>query len=263
MKFNEFNEIHDQKIKEITNLFKKQKNFRKKLGKHNYGYLDFDFTRYFKQSSIRYYQALKLLNFPKNKKVLDIGGFFGLFALDIKELNNKVTIAEKYDYYDDYFKNIQNYLIKNNIQIIDKDFVLEKYYGKEKYDIITCMALLEHLSSSPSILFENIKKMLAPGGVLIIDVPNLAFLGNRLRLLFGNSILPDIRHIYRSDVPFTGHLHEYTVREFDLLAKEAGMKIVKIIIFNYSLNSLSGKILNFPTLIIPNSKDTIMVKLKK
>jgi len=263
MKIKEFSLIHDQKVKEILAFYKKRKNFKIKLAKHNYGFLNFDFERYFNQSKIRYFQVLKLLNFPKNKKILDIGGFFGLFALDAEELNNQVTVAEKFSYYDNYFNNIKNHLIKNDIKILDKDFVLEKYRGKKKYDIVTCLAVIEHLSDSPKILFENIKKLLTPKGSLIIDGPNLAFFGNRARLLLGKSFLPDITHIYRSAVPFTGHVHEYTIPEFYSLAKEAGFKVKQVITFNYALDSLVDKILYFPALIFPNAKDSITVKLTK
>jgi SAM-dependent methyltransferase len=54
-----------------------------------------------------------------------------------------------------------------------------------EYDAVICSHVLEHLCY-PQALLKDIRNILAPGGTLIVALPNILYLKNRLDLFFGN-----------------------------------------------------------------------------
>jgi SAM-dependent methyltransferase len=79
-------------------------------------------------------------------------------------------------------------------------------------DLLTLFDVLEHISK-PQILLNEVHRLLRPGGLLVIKVPNTANLRNRLRLLLGKSPHPDPIEDWFSD-RFFGHYREMTAAEF-------------------------------------------------
>lgn len=58
----------------------------------------------------------------------------------------------------------------------------------ESFDVVFCGEVIEHLFS-PDALLQDLRSMLAPGGLLVLSTPNLAYWVNRLLLPFGISPL--------------------------------------------------------------------------
>jgi 2-polyprenyl-3-methyl-5-hydroxy-6-metoxy-1,4-benzoquinol methylase len=79
-------------------------------------------------------------------------------------------------------------------------------------DLLTAFDVLEHIPT-PRGLLKEMHRLLRPGGLLVIKVPNTANLRNRLRLLFGKSPHPDAIEAWFSD-SFFGHFREMTASEF-------------------------------------------------
>src|ERR1051325_1357328 len=57
--------------------------------------------------------------------------------------------------------------------------------GSELYDGIICSHVLEHIAY-PGKLLEHLRRVLVPGGFLVIVVPNLLFWSDRFKLLRGH-----------------------------------------------------------------------------
>jgi len=57
-------------------------------------------------------------------------------------------------------------------------------YEDEKFDLVVCNQVLEHLKNYNKVL-EEIIRVTKPGGYIMIGIPNLAHLINRFYLLFG------------------------------------------------------------------------------
>ena len=89
------------------------------------------------------------------------------------------------------------------------------------YDVIVMAEVLEHLHTSPRLVFRFLAKMLKPRGCLILQTPNAVGLGRRLRMLRGinpqEAINDDARH--------STHLREYTLDELIGIGREAGLMV--------------------------------------
>ena len=93
-------------------------------------------------------------------------------------------------------------------------------FGSSSFDVVTCVAVLEHLID-PSFVIEEIARVLRGNGRLILLVPNLAYFKHRAALLFGR--LPRT-----SGDPLGwdgGHLHYFTFRAVRGLLSEKGLSI--------------------------------------
>ena len=142
-------------------------------------------------------------------------------------------------YYSQAFDEVFGLLSAEGVEIIDYDPFDPAAEPIGRFDFVSLMAALEHYPHSPRHLLENVKRMLNPTGTCYIEVPNIAYWPKRIGLLFGEMPLPDISEIYRSEVPSTGHHHEYTMRQLNEVTVLAGSWITGRATYNYSIRSLS------------------------
>jgi 2-polyprenyl-3-methyl-5-hydroxy-6-metoxy-1,4-benzoquinol methylase len=108
-----------------------------------------------------------------------------------------------------------------------------------RYDVVLFMSVIEHLSSSPKNILRILYDCLVPGGLLILDTPNLAYLPNRRKLNRGESPYVPIAEQFKTEIPFEGHVREYTAKELHWMLTETGFMIQETRFFNYSPPSLS------------------------
>ncbi|MCI4324845.1 MAG: class I SAM-dependent methyltransferase [Thermoplasmata archaeon] len=94
------------------------------------------------------------------------------------------------------------------------------------YDLILFVEVLEHLLVNPLLLFRELRRHLKPGGRLFLTTPNVARLGNRYRLLRGQSIQERGRYP-RDGAGVYGHVVEYTRAELDRLLRVEAMRPVR------------------------------------
>jgi SAM-dependent methyltransferase len=88
------------------------------------------------------------------------------------------------------------------------------------FNAVTMLAVLEHVFD-PYAMIGEIHRVLAPGGVLAIAVPNVGSFSNRLRILCGR--LP----VTSPDPGWDGgHLHYFTRYDFDRFLTGAGFAIM-------------------------------------
>jgi ubiquinone/menaquinone biosynthesis C-methylase UbiE len=95
-------------------------------------------------------------------------------------------------------------------------------FEDEYFDTIVASDVLEHLFN-PYHFIEECYRLLRSKGILIVHVPNVAYIPNRIRLLFGK--LP----ITSNEVGWDGgHLHYFTRLSLKRLFKKEGFVVVKI-----------------------------------
>jgi 2-polyprenyl-3-methyl-5-hydroxy-6-metoxy-1,4-benzoquinol methylase len=95
--------------------------------------------------------------------------------------------------------------------------------GDEKFDTIVLAHVLEHVST-PRVTLKKAKQYLAPGGVIIADVPNGSSLHRQVGVEMG--LLKEKTELNDADLSI-GHQRVYTPDTFRDELIEAGLKIKK------------------------------------
>ncbi|MGE5841427.1 MAG: class I SAM-dependent methyltransferase [Deltaproteobacteria bacterium] len=96
--------------------------------------------------------------------------------------------------------------------------------------------LLEHFTYSPRKPLEEIWRVLKPGGLLVVDVPNVGEWHNFYRLIRGKNILWDYKkhyldyepYIYKGRPYFDRHNHEFTPGELRALAETCDFEVERL-----------------------------------
>lgn len=194
-----------------------------------------DFGGYLRYSELRYWTAFDMLT--RNGMIntwCDIGGFFGAYPLTLRRLGVAAAMTEALKYYSDSFSPLFAYLRQEGVEIIDHDPFDNVALGGRHFDVVSAMAVLEHYPHSQKRFMEFMRSIVVQTGCLYIEVPNIGYWPRRWALLNGRSPLPSAGDIYQSEVPFTGHHHEYTMQELHQLADLAELRVVEEKCFNYS-----------------------------
>lgn len=158
------------------------------------------------------YQVLKLIK--RNSKILEIGcatGYFGRFLS--KEMGCELTGVEIDCNSAEMAKEYYNELIVGDVE--DQPVIGNI---KGKYDIILCIAVIEHLKSPPETLKE-LRRFLKDGGYFIITLPNIAHWKIRLDLLFGKFEYREYGILDKT------HLRFFTLKTAKKLIENAELKI--------------------------------------
>ena len=100
-------------------------------------------------------------------------------------------------------------------------------FADGSFDVVLLTEVLEHLRDYPGRTLADVRRILRPGGLLVLTTPNAAYLLNRIRLATGKSVytpLPD----WLYGLPHARHAREYTVREVKELVSHAGLDTVLV-----------------------------------
>lgn len=118
----------------------------------------------------------------------------------------------------------------------------------DEYDLVVCAEVIEHLPVSPVPALRFLGAALRPGGWLVLQTPNAARIGNRLRLLVGRNPFEPLRE----DSADPGHVREYTVEELLALGRAAGLETGGWLTGNYfATGSLPNAVLGRLEPIVP------------
>jgi SAM-dependent methyltransferase len=151
---------------------------------------------------------------------------------NIKEmLPDKKTELFGIDHQDKYAFNA----IERGVQIFLLDIERDQFpFEKNFFNLVICNQILEHTKEIFWILSEC-SKVLELGGYLIVSVPNIAALHNRILLLFGKQ--PTCMHVVGP------HVRGFTIREFkEFIETGNEFQVVEIAASNlFPLPPLIGK----------------------
>jgi len=165
----------------------------------------------------------KIINwvFP-GQKVLDVGCASGYLAKELIKRHCRVTGIEIDPLAVHKAEKFCNTVIVGDIE---NDKIRDKLNG-EKFSVIILADVIEHLKS-PEATLISLMAFLDIGGQVIISVPNIAFVTNRLSHLLGNFDYSDWGIIDKT------HLHFFTKKTIFELIKKAGLNVVR---FDYVAN---------------------------
>ena len=93
-------------------------------------------------------------------------------------------------------------------------------YPDEYFDALTCVATLPFIPADPHAVMREFHRLLAPGGVCIVQAPNIAFIVHRLRLLCGTFPVTSKQIGWDG-----GACHYFTVRSLTRLCETTGFHV--------------------------------------
>ncbi len=150
------------------------------------------------------------------KRVLDIGCASGYLAEKFKYNGCFVAGVEVNPEEAEEAKAYCDMLINADVEQL-----AESTFADESFDVIVYADILEHLKR-PEVALRCQRKWLSRDGFVIVSLPNVAFIGIRLRLLFGQF---DYTHFGILD---RTHLRFYTLKTARSLLREGGYHITQV-----------------------------------
>jgi len=212
------------------------------LARRSPGLRGYDWTEYLRCSVVRMVRVLSALNrhVPAGGRVLDVGAYFGNFANACARAGYQVDAIDAYREYAPAFDACIARMTAERISVLDFADAGDGLgrLPEQSYDAILCLGVVEHVPHTPRVLLDALRRLLAPGGLLVIDTPNTAYLYNRQKLARGQTVMVPLEVLYDTELPFEGHHREYTVDEVRWLIDRLQLEPVTIETFNYSIYSM-------------------------
>jgi len=172
----------------------------------------------------------------KGKTVVDVGGGWGAFSASCSALGMKAMLVD--DFGDPGMSDgrdpRQSLPGDYDVRIIRRDVVKDGLgLPAESVDAVTSFDMIEHLNTSPKKFFHDAMRVLIPGGVFLLGVPNCVNLRKRITVPLGRGQWSDFSEWYDAPV-FRGHIREPDVQDLRKIAKDISLCDCKIIGRNWS-----------------------------
>jgi SAM-dependent methyltransferase len=167
-------------------------------------------------------------------RVLDVGAGHGLLLSLLSELGHECHALDVQDqpavHPDTYGARKIAFQLCN----VEVDSIP---YPDESFDAVVCCQVLEHFSHSHLPAMKEICRVLRPGGIVEVDVPNAASFRNRSRMLRGKHITFDYEehYLYARPILYRGmsffplrHNREFTRSELVILLRASGFRDIDV-----------------------------------
>ena len=151
---------------------------------------------------------------PAPARVLDLGAGTGAWANRLLEAGYEVTALERPN--GGYAGSAP--LVLGNL---NEEFVSQ--FGSRRFDLLTCMEVIEHVEN-PRHLLRGARRLLSPGGLVVITTPNIESTAGRLRFLWTG----ELRHFGR-DPAFNEPTHITPIHTlmFERALDDVGLRILE------------------------------------
>lgn len=158
-----------------------------------------------------------LSQIEESKVVLEVGSSSGYLTKVLTENNSIVDIIEVEK---EPFENAKKYARNAYFGSIENVKVQDQI--KEKYDVIICADVLEHLVN-PGDVLDFLRTTLKKDGIILVSIPNVAYWGMRVHLMFSGDF-----SYHDSGLMDRTHLRFYSLNNFKDLLKSHGLKVIEI-----------------------------------
>lgn len=175
--------------------------------------LKYDVSQAINPAQLNPHQAHSIIlrQVPKGARVLDVGCATGYLGRYLIEQNGCSVDGVEVDR--DAAEKARAYLRQVWVGSLDDEAVYTSV--SQKYDVILCAAILEHLTH-PEVALQRLRCLLQDDGVLIAGLPNVAHWSIRWSLLRGRWDYADYGILDRT------HLHFYTINTAKEMFERAG-----------------------------------------
>jgi SAM-dependent methyltransferase len=175
--------------------------------------------------------AFRLQAYPK---VLDVGAGHGMLDALLSALDHECHALDILDQAERHAGIYRRYGIDFRICNSEVDPLP---FADSTFDAVVCCQVLEHFTHSHLPVMKEILRVLKPGGIVEIDVPNAVCFRNRSRMIRGKHITYDYRehYLHAAPVRYNGlsfyparHNREFTRQELQILLEEAGFMKIEV-----------------------------------
>lgn len=216
-----------------------------------------EYRDYYEQARRRYERtvaAIAELGLPAGSSHLDIGG--GQMALLTSELFGFAPSVG--DVVETARADIESQGVGfQRINLLDAE-----YHTTERFDLVTLLEVIEHIPQPPYIVFQKLRSVLKPRGLLLMTTPNGFRVRNILRMIANKEVLDKYQYP-EGDAPL-GHQHEYTLRQMRWQLEHAGYEIVRLetYISGWTGASAPARVAHLATTpfnVFPHLRDGLMI----
>jgi len=175
--------------------------------------------------------------YRKHGILVDLGGGISVHNGVLAQLGMNVHVVDLLGEYWER-KASEPTSIDNEVRVLEASgvqFIREEvaacdltgYFAENSVDVVTSFHCLEHLHQSPKRVLESAMRVLKPGGILLIEVPNAANARKRVALLLGRTNYLSYNLFYYS-ADYRGHIREYVTDDLHQLAHNLGATSYRI-----------------------------------
>jgi SAM-dependent methyltransferase len=171
-------------------------------------------------------------------RVVDVGGGWGTFSLGCATAGMKAAVID--DFRDPGFLDAPTMSAMRalhaalGVDVQARDVVAEGLgLADGAADAICCFDSMEHWHASPKPLFRSIVRALRPGGLFVLATPNCVNLRKRITVPLGRGKWSAMADWYEADV-FRGHVREPDVDDLRYIARDMGLRDVRIVGRNWA-----------------------------
>ena len=192
-------------------------------------------------------------------RTLDFGSLTGILSLALKALAYEVHCVDVEPIAIEYGGFYEKYDLKLKPLLNGYKLPYEDGY----FDCVIFSEVLEHLYDSPLEILTEFKRILKPGGHLVLTTPNVMRIENKLKFLLNINIYQDIqRYVYYPR--YALHFREYSRKDLETLLEEyLGYFPVRVKMFDFAagrsrLRRAVQRCLYVINLILPMFKGTML-----
>lgn len=170
-------------------------------------------------------------------RVLEIGAFFGAVCIALSRVGYNVTAGDIPEYIE-MPEQVARYgrhgIATAGIRL--ENFVLP--FADESFDVVVMCEVLEHLNFNPLPLLKEINRILSPGGLFYLSLPNYARMKNRKAILRGGAAGITVDEFFaqldpKNSLIANGHWREYTMPEVRAMLEPLGFRLQEHYYFSY------------------------------
>lgn len=155
---------------------------------------------------------------------LEVGPGSGIYLPVLAELFTEVTAS---DIEESYLENAKKMISRHQNIKLELDDILHSNLPAAHFDLILCTEVIEHISDS-QLAVSQIRRLLRPGGVLILSTPQrYSLLEITAKIAFLPGIIQLVRIIYREPILETGHINLLTEHQVTEQLRQAGFQIIE------------------------------------
>jgi|GEM_PF-632457 len=166
---------------------------------------------------------------PAELRVLEIGSFLGVLCFALRKVGFQVTAQDIPEFQNN--PRLRERYRQAGIECVAANLKRHQFpYPDAHFDLVIMCETLEHLNFNPLPVIKEINRVMKPGGLFYLTVPNQLSAGNRLKVLRGKTIQASVEQFYqqldlRNNMIVGLHWREYSKADLFALLEPMGFAI--------------------------------------